>query len=94
MITGWLNLPWYFWAGVALVIAVIYTYIWPRKVITSTTGIRYIIIRWGHAVTWILLSLNFIFRGINPSLDTAANLIALTGGVIYLLFMVMTFVAK
>ncbi len=51
-------------------------------------------IRWGHALTWLLLALNFILRGISPSLNGAASLIALAGGVMYFLFMVMSFVVK
>lgn len=94
MINGWLNLPWFLWAAIALTVAAIYYYIWPRKAVTSNTGLRYLIIRWGHTLTWILLAINFVLRGIDPSLNSAANLVALAGGSVYVLFVVMTPVVK
>jgi hypothetical protein len=94
MIKGFLNLPWFLWAALALIVAVIYSFVWPRKAVTVTTGFRFFILRWGHALTWILLAVNFVLRGIDPSLNGAANWVALAGGVMYLLFMVMTFVVK
>ena len=94
MIHGFLNLPYFAWTAIALVIAVIFVFIWPHKAVTTTTGFRYLVIRWGHTLTWVLLAINFALRGIAPSLNGAANLIAAAGGVTYLLFMVMTFIIK
>ena len=94
MIKGFLNLPWFLWAGLALMLAVVWVYVGPHTKLTPTPGFRFFIIRWGHALTWLCLAVNFLLRGLSPSLDGAANLIALAGGVIYLLFMLMTFVIK
>jgi hypothetical protein len=94
MIRGWLNLPWFLWAGLALIVAVIWVYVGPHTKLTPTTGIRYFVIRWGHAITWLLLAISFFVRGINPSYNGLANLIAAAGGSVYLLFMLMTFMMK
>ena len=94
MIKGFLNLPWFAWAGLALVVAVIYAFVWPHKAVTDTAGFRFFILRWGHALVWILLTINFILRGLSPSLNGAANLVAAVSGLVYLLFMVMTFIIK
>jgi hypothetical protein len=94
MIKGFLNLPWFFWAGLALLIAVIYSFFWPHKLIMQTSGLRFFIVRWGHAIVWILLTVNFVMRGLSTSLNGAANLIASIAGLIYLLFMAMTFLVK
>ncbi|MFN8402733.1 MAG: hypothetical protein U0V48_04155 [Anaerolineales bacterium] len=94
MIQGFLNLPYFAWTAIALVIAVIFVFIWPHKAVTTTTGFRYFVIRWGHALTWVLLAVNFALRGIDPSLNDAANLIAAAGGVTYLLFTTMTFIIR
>lgn len=94
MIKGFLNLPWFVWAGLALVVAVIYSFVWPQKAGEAAGGFRFFILRWGHALTWFLLALNFILRGISPSLNGAANLIGLAGGIMYALFIVMAFVVK
>ena len=94
MIKGFLNIPYLAWTVLALVIAVIFVYVWPHKAVTMTTGFRYFIVRWGHALTWILLAVSFFLRGVSPLLNGVANLLAAMGGLAYLLFMVMTFVVK
>ena len=94
MIKGFLNLPWFLWAIVALIVAVIYSFVLPHKALTDATGCRFFILRWGHALVWFLLTINFVLRGIDSSLNGLASLFALAGGLIYLLFMVMMFVAR
>jgi hypothetical protein len=94
MIKGFLNLPWFLWAALALIVAVIYSFVWPHKAGIATTGFRFFILRWGHTLTWFLLAINFLLRGLSPSLNGAANLIALAGGLMYVLFIVVTFVVK
>jgi len=94
MIKGFLNIPYFAWTALALVIAGIFAYIWPHKAVTVTTGFRYFIIRWGHALTWLLLAISFFLRGLGPELNGGSSFFALAGGVMYLLFMLMTFVVK
>jgi hypothetical protein len=94
VIKGLLNLPWFLWALVALIIAIIYSFVWPHKAMLVTLGFRFFVLRWGHALTWILLAVNFVLRGISPSLSGAANLIALAGGLMYALFIAMMFMVK
>ena len=94
MIKGFLNLPWFLWAGLSLVLAVVWVYVGPHTKIPVTQGLRFFIIRWGHTLTWVFLAINFFLRGIDPSLNGIANVTALLGGLTYFLFMVMTFVVK
>jgi len=47
MIEGFLNIPYFAWTAIALIIAIIFVYIWPHKAVTVTTGFRYFVIRWG-----------------------------------------------
>lgn len=94
MINGYFGLPWALWTGLALIVAVSCMYLWPRKMARMTTGFRFLVICWGHALTWLLLAINFLLRGINPSLSGAADMIALAGAFVYILFMTTTFVIK
>ena len=94
MIKGFPSLPWFAWAAIALVIAMVYSFVWPMKAVTVSSGFRFLVIRWAHSLTWLLLAINFFLRGFSPSLDGAANVIAGAGALTYLLFTVMTFVAK
>jgi hypothetical protein len=59
MIKGFLNFPYFAWTVLALIVAGIFVYIWPYKAVTATTGFRYLIIRWGHALTWLFLAVSF-----------------------------------
>ena len=94
MIKGFLNLPWFAWAGLALIVSLIYSFIWPQNAGAAATGFRYFVLRWGHALTWVLLAISFGLRGVSPSLNGIANLVGLAGGLMYALFLVMAFVVK
>ena len=94
MIKGFFNIPYFAWAVVALIIAGIFVYVWPHKAVTEAAGFRYFVIRWGHALTWLLLAVSFFLRGIGPELNGGASFLALSGGLMYLLFIVMTFIVK
>ncbi len=94
MIKGFLNVPNFVWSALALILAIVWVYVGPHTNMTADSSFRYFIIRWGHALTWLLLSVNFFLRGLSPSLNDVANIIALAGGLTYLLFIAMTFVVK
>ena len=94
MINGFFGVPWFLWAGLSLILAVVWVYVGPHTKMTTTSGFRFFVIRWGHALTWLLLAINFFLRGIDPGLNDMANIIALFGGLIYVLFTMITFVFK
>lgn len=94
MIKGFLNIPWFVWAAVALIVAVVYAFVWPQKAVDAASGFRFFLLRWGHALTWLLIALNFLLRGISPSLNGLANILALGGGILYFLFITTAFVMK
>jgi hypothetical protein len=94
LIKGFLNVPWFFWALLALGLSIVWVFVGPHTRMPDEPGFRFLVIRWGHALTWLLLAVSFLLRGISPGLAGAANLIAVAGGLVYALFIVMTFVAK
>jgi hypothetical protein len=94
MIKGFLNLPWFLWAALALLVGIIYSFFWPQKAADLAVGYRFFIIRWGHALVWFLLAINFALRGISPSLNSIANLLAFVGGITYVLFILLSLVVK
>lgn len=94
MIKGFLDVPYFAWTVVALILAGVFVYVWPHKAVTVTTGFRYFVIRWGHSLTWLLLAVSFCLRGIGPELNGGASFLSLSGGLMYLLFMVTTFIIK
>jgi hypothetical protein len=94
MIKGFLDLPWFLWAALAFALAVIWIFVGPHTKITPGPGLRYFIIRWGHALTWLLLAISFFLRGVSTSLTGPANLVGAAGGMMYVAYMVMTFILK
>ena len=82
---GFLGLPWLLWAGLALVVAVIFTLVWPSDRVAVAGGWRFFLLRWAHALVWVLLAVSFAFRGfgIKGAADGAGLLALLT----YLAFM-------
>ncbi|MBK9923770.1 MAG: hypothetical protein IPP66_00635 [Anaerolineales bacterium] len=94
MIKGFLNLPWFLWAVLAIILSIVWVYVGPHTKMPAVPGFRFFIIRWGHALTWLLLAISFFMRGVNPSLNGVANFVALAGGIVYALFMIMIVVVK
>ncbi len=85
MTTIWLGLPLYVWSIIALTIAVMYLFVYPRKQITPTTApLKRLLLRWGHALVWILMSISFVVRGSNV---VVANMLALAALGMYLGFL-------
>ena len=94
MIKGFLNVPYFVWTALALILGVVWVYVGPHTKMDVAPGFRYLVIRWGHALTWLLLAVSFLMRALSPSLNGVANLIATAAGLAYLLFIMMTFVVK
>ena len=96
MVTGFLNFPWFLWALLAFLLAAVWIFVWPRAALRDgeTSGLRYFLVRWGHALTWDLLALSFFLRGIGPELNGGSSFFALAGGVMYMMFLAMMFVAR
>jgi hypothetical protein len=94
MIKGFLNIPYIVWSLLALILAIVWVYVGPHTKTDMAPGFPYLVIRWGHALTWLLLAVSFFLRGFSSSMNGWANLIAMAGAVIYLLFITMTFLAK
>jgi len=94
MILGFFGIPYFAWTVNALLVSILFAFIWPRKAVTATTGLRYFLLRWGHSFTWLFLALSFALRGFGPELNGGSSFFALAGGVMYLLFVMMTFVVR
>ncbi len=82
------GLPAIVWVSLCLAVAVLYFFLWPQQKVTPDTGwLRYLVLRYGHALVWLLLALSFLLRG-SDSGGLAANGVALAALLAYLLFMV------
>ncbi|KPL91441.1 hypothetical protein [Herpetosiphon geysericola] len=88
MSTRFLGIPAIVWSMLALIIAAIFVYVWPSdKVPGDTTSIRYLILRWGHTLVWVLIAGFILLRSVGAS--TIANLLGALAGITYLAFVAM-----
>ncbi len=93
MSATFLGIPLFGWGGLCLIVATIYTVVWPRsRAAASGSRLRYLIVRWFHALVWLLLALAFFIRGSGaPGSYGAANVTALLALVVYFVFILAMF---
>ncbi|GIV79220.1 MAG: hypothetical protein KatS3mg050_3614 [Litorilinea sp.] len=84
-----LGIPLLAWGGVCLALAANWFLIWPSHRAAQTQGLRYVILRWFHGLTWLLLAAAaFLARfGLLGGLNTA-KVLAVLALATYLTFMV------
>ena len=80
-----LAVPLFGWGALCLLIAVIFTLVVPQQAHAST-GVRFLLLRWGHALVWLLLACFCFARGAN--LGGPVNLLGLAAGLLYGAFIV------
>ncbi|MBA3748305.1 MAG: hypothetical protein H0W96_12565 [Solirubrobacterales bacterium] len=86
MAAGFIGVSWLAWAGVAAVAALLFTVIQIPKQTPHTTGLTHFVLRWAHSITWLLLALSFLIRGLAPDLTTLADAVGLMGLGAYIAF--------
>ena len=84
-------LPWTLWGCLGLIGAGVYVMLWPRPRAGSLTQPRptwrHFILRWFHALVWVLLALSCFIRGtLLPGGSGVANVLTLLGLAVYLVF--------
>jgi hypothetical protein len=82
------GVPWVAWGGLCLLVATVYTAIWPRPATAGAGRVdpprrrralrwRRRVLRWGHALVWLLLALSCFLRAAPRAGGAgAANLLA------------------
>jgi hypothetical protein len=76
--------PWA-WAGLCLAVAAVWVFVVPRPQLAGATGWRRFLLRWGHALVWLLLALSFGLRAAGQS--GLADPVAAAGGLTYVAFL-------
>jgi hypothetical protein len=84
MDSGFLGVSWFVWGLLALVLAGVWTVVWPAKKGRRAVGLQHFLLRWSHALAWALLALSFFVRALGtPEAAGAADLIALAALGVY-----------
>lgn len=85
-----LGVPYTVWGVLCLILAAVWAFAYPRNRVTPEYGLRFIILRWFHALAWLLLALGAFLASIGSDAGSSIAFLALP---VYLLFM-LTFVTS
>jgi hypothetical protein len=87
---GLLGAPWLAWGGVCLVVAVVYSVVWPRpkQPVSMRPLWRHLVLRWAHALVWLLLAGSCFLRMPDwPGSVSVANALAPLALLVYASFL-------
>lgn len=88
MTTTFLGIPFLIWGLLCLVLTVIWVFVWPSGKAIGTDGLRAIILRWFHALVWLLLAASAFIAGFNVlGGESTARFVAFLSLITYLIFM-------
>jgi hypothetical protein len=96
MNTPFLGVAWFVWGLLCVAVAVIFIVIWPRgKRPGKARGLQSLILRWFHALVWVLLAMSFLLRdGKVLGGPSTANVLALLALGVYLIFIAMVLISS
>ncbi|MDQ5874130.1 MAG: hypothetical protein M3526_01965 [Actinomycetota bacterium] len=86
MTEGFIGVSWFVWAGLACLLACMFTVFQIPKQTPQTTGFTYFVLRWFHSVTWLLVAISFLIRGLAPARSAIADAVGLAGLGAYIAF--------
>lgn len=91
MNTEFLGVAWWIWGIGCLVVAGVYTIVWPRPKTDDPprTAWQTFVLRWFHALVWVLLAAACFVHYLNPPAGLP-EMLALGALVVYLVFMATT----
>jgi hypothetical protein len=83
-----LGVPLVVWGALCLALTVVWIVFWPSDKATATAGLRFVILRWFHALAWLFLALAAFLAAFNASSGLAtARVVAFLALITYLVFM-------
>jgi hypothetical protein len=86
---GLLGMSWLMAAVACLVVTAVYVVVWPRpQVAAASSAWTRLVLRWFHALVWLLLAISFLARGAYiPGGATLAGTLAMLALICYGTFM-------
>jgi len=81
-----LGIPYSIWGVVCLAFSALWAVFWPADRAASTSGLRRLVLRWGHALCWLLLAAAAFALATGPGGLSAAGVLGLAALASYLAF--------
>ena len=89
-----LGVPLIIWGALCLVLTAVWVVVWPHDKATAVDGLRFFILRWFHALVWLLLAIAAFIAAFNLlGGASTARIVAFLALISYLVFMV-TFITS
>lgn len=87
MESKFLGVPLVVWGVICCVLTVVWIIFWPSDKASATEGLRFVILRWFHALVWLLLTIAAFLTAYNVlgGLSTA-RVVAILSLITYLVF--------
>lgn len=85
------GVPFFVWSGICLILAIVWVFVWPADRAVTLTGVRLFVLRWFHALTWLLLAIAALAAAF-PALAATSipRMVALAALAVYLTFLAVT----
>jgi hypothetical protein len=94
-INTFLGIPFVAWGAACLLMALVWCFIWPRKLATANTSpIRRFALRWSHAIVWLLLAAAAFVAGFGVMGGALAQTLALLALFVYVAFLFAVFTSR
>ena len=83
-----IGVPFAVWGILWLIVALIWVFVWPADKAAALSGARFLILRWGHALVWLLLAIAAFVTGFDVLGGARLGQpVALASLIVYLAFM-------
>lgn len=80
------GVPFVVWGVLCCVLAVLWIIVWPSEQAATAQGLRFVILRWFHALVWLLLAAA-AFLAASTAPGHVARSVAFASLITYLIFM-------
>ncbi len=82
------GVPLVVWGGICVALTVVWIFVWPSGKATLAIGLRFFVLRWFHALTWLLLAVAAFIAAFKVLGGAAtARVVAFLSLIVYLVFM-------
>lgn len=88
MDTKLFGVPVFVWGGLCLLLTILWIFVWPNNRVAPADRLRYIVLRWFHALVWLILAVAAFIAGFDLfGGQSTAKPTALLSLIVYLIFM-------
>ncbi len=81
------GIPLVLWSLLCLLLALVWIWVWPADRANPEDGLRFMVLRWFHALTWLLLALSLFSATRHVAWSALTRPLAFAALLVYLVFL-------